>query len=262
MSGLLSLGFGAPLALLALLALPALWWLLRVTPPRPKTVDFPPTALMRDLTPHEETPARTPWWLMALRLAVVALLALALARPILGPGGADDGRDGPLWLLVDDGWAAAPHWDAIVAEVSTRLDAAAARGRPVVLLGTAAGGEQLAEPQAVDDARRRLAVWKPMPWAETRDDLLAPLARSAEHRPPGSIVWVSHGLDLAAEPATRAFRTRLGEIARGAPSTLSLPAPLQIAVRVISGAGAGITAIRPLPVKHGSTFSAPLEAEP
>jgi hypothetical protein len=226
MSALLSLGFGAPLALLALLALPALWWLLRVTPPRPTTVDFPPTALMRDLVPPEDTPARTPWWLLALRLAVVGLLALALARPILGPGGADDGRAGPLWLVVDDGWPAAPHWPEILAEIGARLDAAADRARPVVLLGTARGPGQIAEPQSVDDARRRLAVWKPAAWSERRDALLGPLARSAEAHPPGSVVWISHGVDLAAAPETAAFRDRLAAIAGAAPLLLSLPAPL------------------------------------
>ncbi|NLH79286.1 MAG: hypothetical protein GX458_00365, partial [Phyllobacteriaceae bacterium] len=223
MSTLLSLGFGAPAALLALLALPALVWLLRMTPPRPRTVDFPPTALMRDLVPREDTPARTPWWWLAIRIAAIAALALALAHPVLDPGGADDGRSGPLWLVVDDGWPAAPHWDEITAEVSARLDAAAARDRLVVLVGTASGTDQFVEPQTPDEARRRLAVWKPAPWAEARDEPLAALAHSAETRPPGSIVWISHGADLAAPAATRAFRDALLAAAKGALLTLSLP---------------------------------------
>lgn len=243
MSALLSLGFGAPAALLALLALPALYWLLRVTPPRPRVVDFPPTALMRAIVPQEETPARTPWWLLALRVAVVALLALALARPVLDPGGADDGRSGPLWLIVDDGWAAAPHWPEIVAEIAARLDAAADRDRTVVLVGTASGGERPADPQSVEEARRRLAVWSPAPWAERRDDLLAPLARSAAAHPPGSIVWISHGVDLADAASTRAFRDGLAAAAPGAAVTLSLPPRLDaVAVDRLDNGAVAMTA--------------------
>ena len=54
--------------LLGLLSLPVLWWLLRLVPPRPRRIDFPPTRLLFDIAPKEETPARTPWWLTLLRL--------------------------------------------------------------------------------------------------------------------------------------------------------------------------------------------------
>ncbi|WP_245985914.1 BatA domain-containing protein [Azospirillum thermophilum] len=81
---MLSLGpiaFATPWILVALGALPVLWWLLRVTPPAPKIVQFPAIRLLRDLTATEETPARTPWWLLLLRLIVAALVILALAGP-------------------------------------------------------------------------------------------------------------------------------------------------------------------------------------
>ena len=63
------LAFAAPWLLLALPALPLLWWLLRVSPPAPRTQAFPAIRLLRDLPPTEETPHRTPWWLLLLRLA-------------------------------------------------------------------------------------------------------------------------------------------------------------------------------------------------
>ncbi len=58
------LTFAAPLALAALIGLPALWILLRVTPPRPRRIDFPPLKLVADLIPQRQTPARTPPWLL------------------------------------------------------------------------------------------------------------------------------------------------------------------------------------------------------
>ena len=41
----LPLGFAQPLVLLGLLSLPVLWWLLRLIPPQPRRIAFPPTRL-------------------------------------------------------------------------------------------------------------------------------------------------------------------------------------------------------------------------
>ena len=81
----LPLSFAEPLLLLGLLSLPVLWWLLRVMPPRPRRIEFPPTRLLFDIAPKEETPSRTPWWLTALRLLAAALVILAAAGPIWNP---------------------------------------------------------------------------------------------------------------------------------------------------------------------------------
>ena len=75
----LPLTFAEPLLLLGLLSLPLLWWLLRVMPPRPRRLEFPPTRLLFDIAPKEETPSHTPWWLTALRLLAAALVILAAA---------------------------------------------------------------------------------------------------------------------------------------------------------------------------------------
>jgi len=74
MEFLSGLSFGAPWILGALLVLPTIWWLLRVTPPLPRRVMFPPLRLLLGLSGDEETPARTPWWLLMLRLIAAALV--------------------------------------------------------------------------------------------------------------------------------------------------------------------------------------------
>src|ERR1700750_2847481 len=61
--------FAAPWVLLALPALPLLWWLLRVTPPAPREERFPAIRLLAGLRAEQETPAHTPPWLPALGLA-------------------------------------------------------------------------------------------------------------------------------------------------------------------------------------------------
>jgi len=70
----LPLGFAQPLVLLGLISLPVLWWLLRLVPPRPRRQMWGPEKLLLDIVPREETPARTPWWLTAIRLAAAALM--------------------------------------------------------------------------------------------------------------------------------------------------------------------------------------------
>ena len=100
MSGL---SFAAPLALIGLFALPAIWWLLKATPPRPVTRLFPPLALIIRPKRDEETPVRTPWWLIALRLAIAGLIVLAVAGPVLQPAERTVRGQGPLWLVIDNG---------------------------------------------------------------------------------------------------------------------------------------------------------------
>ena len=78
----LPLAFAAPLVLGALVLLPLLWRLLRVTPPRPRQIAFPPLRLILDLSPREQTPARTPLWLLLLRMALAAAIILAPVRGI------------------------------------------------------------------------------------------------------------------------------------------------------------------------------------
>ena len=61
------IGVAQPWVLAALLALPGLWWLLRLIPPPPRRERFPAIALLSGLVAREESSARMPWWLLALR---------------------------------------------------------------------------------------------------------------------------------------------------------------------------------------------------
>jgi predicted lysophospholipase L1 biosynthesis ABC-type transport system permease subunit len=124
-----AIGFLQPWVLAALAALPAIWWLLRLTPPTPRLVVFPPTRLLKDLKTTKETPAHSPWWLTALRMLLAALLILALARPVFNPERQSFAGTGPLVLVIDNGWASAAHW-------TERREATArhATGEPLCLL--------------------------------------------------------------------------------------------------------------------------------
>src|SRR3546814_15570496 len=94
---------------------------------------FPAIRLLAGLTAPEETPARTPWWLLLLRLLIVTLIILALAQPLLNPSARLAG-DGPLVLVIDAGWSAARFWPARQS-VASDLLAQAERERPAAHRG-------------------------------------------------------------------------------------------------------------------------------
>jgi hypothetical protein len=93
-----------------LLALPVIWWLLRFTPPRPRPQAFPPIRILLDLPKQDETPDKTPWWLLALRLLLAALVIFLVAQPFLQPPGTGGLPAGQRLIIVDDGWAGAQNW--------------------------------------------------------------------------------------------------------------------------------------------------------
>ncbi len=68
----LPLAFGSPLVLAGLIALPAIWWLLRMTPPRPQEESFPPLRILAEVFRRDEVPSKSPWWMTLLRLAIAA----------------------------------------------------------------------------------------------------------------------------------------------------------------------------------------------
>jgi hypothetical protein len=187
--------FAAPWVLLALPALPLLWWLLRVTPPAPRSETFPAIRLLMGLHAREETPARTPWWLLLLRLVAATFVIVALARPVLDAGSALPGS-GPVLLVLDNGWASAGDWPRRMQAANAVLDRAERTGRQVALLTTApdeaGAAPQATAPLPAADLRPKLAALHPEPWPPDRTASVAALR--AWHQPDASIVYLGDGL--------------------------------------------------------------------
>ncbi len=174
--------FASPWLLLALAGLPIIWWLLRVTPPAPRRQAFPAVRLLLGLTATEETPARTPWWLMALRLAAAACVILALAGPVLDAArGGVAASDGPMLLVIDNGWASATDWPARQRAAEAALDRAERDGRSAALLATAPAEDGSAPAigpvMPAADLRVRLAAMRPLPWPVDRATAATALSR-------------------------------------------------------------------------------------
>ena len=113
--------FLAPLVLLGLLALPIVWWILRISPPKPREQTFPPLRILEGVQADEETPAGTPLWLLLFRLLMVAIAAISLAQPILKSASTETQKR-PI-IIVDQSVFSAPIWNDLIdeAEHLTRL---------------------------------------------------------------------------------------------------------------------------------------------
>jgi hypothetical protein len=190
----LPLSFAEPFLLLGLLSLPVLWWLLRVMPPRPRRIEFPPTRLLFDIKPKEETPSRTPWWLTLLRLAAAALVILAAAGPIWNPQTAAGGSKAPLVILLDDGWSAASSWETRI-KAADELIANAdndRRGVALVPLSEPARDITLMPGGAARVALRQLA---PKPYSIERVETLPAVERFLKATGDAELAWLSDGVD-------------------------------------------------------------------
>ncbi|KAF0172438.1 MAG: hypothetical protein FD160_3594, partial [Caulobacteraceae bacterium] len=152
--------FAAPAALFALLALPALFFLLRATPPAPQKVMFPPLRILLGIRTEEEAKRRAPLWLVLLRAFAAALAILGFARPSLAPEAIAVGASaGPTLIVIDDGWPSAPFWPAAKSAAEGAIAEAERAKQSVAILRTtpdrtAPGAADLVAPA---DARARLS---------------------------------------------------------------------------------------------------------
>ena len=248
MTGLLSsIAFTTPLALAGLMLLPLIWWLLRFTPPKPDTVKFPPLRLLLELASREQEPDKTPLWLMLLRMAIAALVILAVAHPYYAPGRTAAIDRTPLLLVVDDGWAAAENWSKRQAALQDIIDEARGAGAAVSLATTTPTlrpqGLAAADPAEI---AARIAALAPRALAPDRPATLKALQDAFGKSAALRVIWLSDG--LGPEPAA-AFAAGLKGLAGGGASVeVILPEPgdlpAALAAPAIDGGKIRITALR------------------
>lgn len=210
MSVFAGLSFATPWILLGLIVLPAIYFLLRVTPPAPRRVPFPPLRLLQGLSAEEETPARTPLWLLLLRMAAAALIVLALAEPMLGEIRTPL-ASGPLVIFVDNGWPAAHAWSDRVSAMSDALTGAGRTGRPVAIVPTASVNPPSVSLLDAGQAARAMRELEPQPWLPDRRRAAAALAKAHFDSAP-QILWLSDGLAYNDTAAVAESLSRLGHV--------------------------------------------------
>lgn len=226
-----ALGFTSPFVLLALLALPLLWFLLKLTPPQPRRVLFPPLRLLLELKGTPESAANTPWWLLLIRLVLMCLLIVALAGPVWQPA-----RDliptkaRQIAIILDTGWASGAIWTRQITSLQTLLDEAEQKNLPVLLITDQEGEIGPVQMDAANRVRERLAALAPQSWP-TSDTFLRDRVRASltPLQKPTALYWLSAGLDRPA------LRTELAKQSRTKPITgLTLFMPDQALPRVRS----------------------------
>ncbi len=193
-----ALSFGAPLALIALAALPVIWWLLRVTPPAPRRQRFFGLRFLTGLKTEEETPDKTPLWLLILRIAAAALVILALAAPVINATKTLSRSDGALILVVDNGWAAAHRWDERREEMRGLIEDARRANLTVILAPTASADFDIRKEDPSDALARAMAL-EPQPFRTDRATMLARLSTAADGLK-GRVIWLADGIGDSGTP--------------------------------------------------------------
>jgi hypothetical protein len=246
----LPLTFAEPILLLGLLSLPVLWWLLRVMPPRPRRIEFPPTRLLFEIAPKEETPSRTPWWLTALRLLAATLVILAAAGPIWNPQTGLASSSAPLVVLLDDGWSAAASWDTRIKAADELIANADSSRRGVALVPLSEPARDITIMPG-GTARVALRQLAPKPYSIERVEALPTLERFLKATGDCEIAWLSDGVDTGRGPEfLEGLNKTIGDRALtifegGTPAPLALVAAENAAAKMtvkILRTGGGIAA--------------------
>jgi hypothetical protein len=188
-----ALAFANPFILFGLLSLPVIWWLLRLTPPRPKAEIFPPLRILATVLKREETPAQSPWWLTLLRMLLAAAVILAIADPVLNPRASSLGSGGPLALVIDNGWSSAIDWERRVETANMLIDEAESADVPVSLTFTADASNEPASGTAAT-ARDKLAAAEPKPLVPDRLRAIRSLGEALNGNRPGTVALISDGI--------------------------------------------------------------------
>ncbi|MDP2803437.1 MAG: DUF4159 domain-containing protein [Phreatobacter sp.] len=239
----LPLAFAAPLVLFALAALPALWWLLRLVPPRPRRVRFPPTRILMDIAPKEETPSNSPWWLTLLRLLLAAIIIFAMAGPLWNPPAATSGSRGPVLLMMDDGWPSAASFEQRQRVAGEIVASAESAGRAVALVPTARPVIDIAL-ETPTSVRERLRSLEPLPHTPDRSAILPALQKFLAAQPEAEVVWLTDGIDTG---RSEAFIAQLAPLVRGRSVTVfdgGTPAPLALTAATNTAGGFNAKVLR------------------
>ncbi len=227
MSGFLNaLQFGTPLALFGLLSLPIIWWLLRFTPPKPQQIKFPPIRILLGLPTQEETPDKTPWWLLLMRLGLAALLVFAVSQPFLQPKGTDILPSGHRLVIIDNGWTSAQTWPTRRDFLLQVLEQARNDGAPVTLAGTAPAIGALSDIKlSARDALDRARLMKPLALSTDRMTLVEKV-KTTDLKDVASVIWLSDGVDAkSSESFAKALKSIAPLLVYG-PETRELPMAL------------------------------------
>ncbi len=166
------LQFLSPFMLGFLLLLPALWWLLKIIPPKPKHVKFAGTFLLKDIKEKDHEKRSMPLWLLLLRMAIITLFIIAFAGPFYNNQEQTDKASAPISIIIiDNGWSAAQNWSAIKSDLTSLSKKRALENEETLyLLTTTKASNQALEPKplnGLNDIAGTIETLSVNPWQNT-----------------------------------------------------------------------------------------------
>ncbi len=104
------LTFANPWLLSLILSLPLLWWILKILPPKPKELDFGGCYFLNDLKTTEKAAQKTPWWVLLIRICIIAFIITAFSAPHEKITHYQP-NDNTTIIIIDNDWASAQNWE-------------------------------------------------------------------------------------------------------------------------------------------------------
>lgn len=248
----MSIAFASPWLLWFLAGLPALWWILRLTPPAPRRISLPTFSLLKDLAHSEETPQNTPWWILLLRLMIAGFLITGFAKPVLNAETYAIGH-GSIFIAMDNDWASARDWSDRQRKALHLVQEAEKQGKKVIILPTAFQQDGLPvqvtgslDPSAAEVEIRHL---KPQPWPadwKAARQALASLVRTDI----GDPFWIASG--LGGVEAHQFHDALAGE---GKVHTLLTPSPIYVLTYPQNNTNSDTLSVRRLQTDTNATIA-------
>lgn len=185
-----------PWLLTAIFALPALFFLLRVSPPPANRIVFPAFRFIKDLQPDTHTARHTPWWILLLRILVLALVILAFSEPVknLQNDIAIKDDKNAVRIIIDNSWASAHNFEDIRDKALEIALLAERQNKAIDLHTTApmpADGKTISQaPVSASAARGLIKGLSPRPWSSDNTGVIRALRREKQDS-----FFLSSGLD-------------------------------------------------------------------
>lgn len=215
-STLAGLTFLNPWLLAGLAVLPLIWWIIRLTPPSPRTIPFSAIQFLLLLKKDEKSTESIPWWLLLVRLLIATLIIIALAAPVFNLPGASK-TSGPAVIFVDNGWTSAPGWARRVVTLEKLVQDLARQQRLVHIIPTIAGEDNVKpvltaiKPDDIDNLDLDLEL-KPGSWHLNRLEI-TPLLPALRELQDVEFFWMADGLATGTDAtALPNLFTQLAEI--------------------------------------------------
>ena len=217
-SSFMALSFVAPWALGTLLVLPVIWWLLKIKPPSPRVIEFPAIRFLLSVQSVEQTPAKTPIWLLLFRILIATLIILAISGPVINPPQMIS-QDGPIVIVIDDGWGGTANWQKQIQAVITLIEQAEVENKKVIVALSAPRAEQgrrvtsqVSNLLLPREAKNFVKTLVPQAWPVDRASLLKSLMDQFTDQgieKAAAVYWFSDGLHEGNVDVTARFSKSL-----------------------------------------------------